>query len=291
MASFQAHVLDLLLRVNFKRRVKGEVDLDRARRILAASTLAVPEGVTFRPDEVGGVDGEWAEAPGEATGAMLYLHGGGYFACSPRTHRPITAAYAKQGFSVFVPEYRLAPEHPYPAAIEDAAAAWAGLLARGYAAQHLALSGDSAGGGLALALLLTLRDRGVALPAAVALMSPWTDLSLSGSTMRSNARWDAMFTMEGFINCTGLYLNGTDPKTPYASPVFGDFSGLPPMLIHVGRREMLREDSVRVAEKAKAGLKIFPIVPHVWQLAQFVPEARASIAELSTFLRAHMAKT
>ena len=290
MASLQAHVLDLLLRVNFKRRVRGEMDLDRARQILAASTLAVPGGVTFRPDEVGGIAGEWAEAPGQTIGTLLYLHGGGYFACSPLTHRPITAAYAKHGFSVFVPAYRLAPEHPYPAAIEDAASAWTGLLARGYSASSLTLSGDSAGGGLALALLLTLRDRGVALPAATALLSPWADLSMSGSTIRSNERRDAMFTLEGFINCAGLYLNGTDPKTPYVSPIFADLSGLPPMLIHVGEREMLREDSRRVAEKAKAGLKIFPVVPHVWQLAQFVPEARASMQELSEFLLAHAVK-
>jgi acetyl esterase/lipase len=291
MASLQAHILDLLLRVNFKRKVKGEMDLDRARRVLAASTLAVPAGVTFRADEVGGIAGEWAEAPGDARGTLLYLHGGGYFACSPLTHRPITATYAKAGFSVFVPEYRLAPEHPYPAAIEDAAAAWTGLLARGYAANTMTLSGDSAGGGLALAVLLTLRDRGVAMPAATALLSPWADLSLSGSTIRSNARWDAMFTLEGFINCAGLYLNGTDPRTPYVSPLFADLSGLPPMLIHVGEREMLREDSARVAAKAKAALKIFPVVPHVWQLAQFVPEARNSMQELSAFLQSHTART
>ena len=291
MASLQAHMLDLILRFKFKRRVRGEMDLDRARRILAGSALKVPGGVTFRPDKVGGIAGEWAEAAGEPTGAMLYLHGGGYFACSPITHRPITAAYAKAGFSVFVPEYRLAPEHPYPAAIEDAAAAWTGLLNRGHAANTLALSGDSAGGGLALAVLLTLRDRGVAMPAATALLSPWTDLSLSGSTMRSNARWDAMFTLEGFINCAGLYLNGTDPKTPYVSPLFADLSGLPPMLLHVGEREMLREDSARVAAKANAGLKIFPVVPHVWQLAQFVPESRASMRELAAFLQSHTART
>jgi monoterpene epsilon-lactone hydrolase len=287
MASLQAHALDLILRYRFKRRVRGEVDLQRARDILAGSTLPVPYDVTFRADDVGGIAGEWAEAPGQCSGTLLYLHGGGYFACSPRTHRPITAAYAQRGFSVFVPEYRLAPEHPYPAAIEDAVAAWQGLLARGHAPQSLSLSGDSAGGGLALALMLTLRDKGRAPPSAAALLSPWTDLSLSGSTIRSNARRDAMFTLQGFINCAGLYLGGTDPKTPYASPLFADLQGLPPMLIHVGEREMLREDSTRVAQKAAATIKIFPVVPHVWQLAQFVPEARTSLDELSAFLQAN----
>jgi monoterpene epsilon-lactone hydrolase len=278
--------LDFILRRRFKRVVAGETDLQSAREMLGGSVLAVPKGVTFRDDEVGGIAGEWAEAPGSVA-TMLYLHGGGYFACSPRTHRPITAAYAKLGFSVFVPEYRLAPEHPYPAAIEDCAAVWAGLLARGHAAEALSLSGDSAGGGLALALLLTLRDSGVALPGAVALLSPWADLSLSGATMRSNARRDAMFTMEGFVNCAGLYLNGADPRTPHVSPVFADLRALPPMVIHVGEREMLRSDSMRVAEAAGAELKIFSVVPHVWQLAQFVPEARRSMRDLARFLHEH----
>jgi acetyl esterase/lipase len=287
MASLQAHMLDLILRVRFKHRVKGEMNLERARQVLAGGTFPAPEGVTFRPDEVGGIAGEWAEAAGGSTATLLYLHGGGYFACSPCTHRPITGAYAQLGFSVFVPAYRLAPEHPYPAALDDATAAWSGLLARGYAAKTLALSGDSAGGGLALALLLVLRDKGLALPAAAALLSPWTDLSMSGTTIRSNAWRDAMFTLPGFFNCAGLYLDGTDPKTPYASPVFADLRGLPPMLIHVGAREMLRDDSTRIAASGHADIRIFPVVPHVWQLAQFVPEARSSMRSLAAFLHSH----
>ena len=283
-------MLDLILRARFKRRVKGELDLEQARRVLAGTALPVPADVSFRPDEVGGIAGEWAEGLGQAAGTMLYLHGGGYFACSPRTHRPITAAYAQAGFSVFAPAYRLAPEHPYPAAIDDVVAAWTGLLARGHDPNHLTLSGDSAGGGLALALLLMLRDKAAALPAAASLMSPWADLSMSGATVQSNARWDAMFTLKGFIKCAGIYLDGTDPKTPYASPVFADLCGLPPMLIHVGAREILRDDSMRVASKAAAKLKVFPVVPHVWQLAQFVPEARSSMRDQSAFLRAHAAK-
>jgi acetyl esterase/lipase len=294
MASWQAHFLDLWMRIQVKRPLKGQTNIDQVRRTLAGGKLPIPPDVTFRDDIVGGIKGEWVTAPGTPKATLLYLHGGGYFACSPRTHRPITAAYAKHGFSVFVPDYRLAPEHPFPAAIEDAHAAWNGLLAAGHAADALSVSGDSAGGGLILALLLTLRDKGDGMPAAAALLSPWADLAAAGASIRSNARRDAMFTKDGILNCSRLYLNGEDPKTPLASPVYADLRGLPPLLIHVGDREMLRDDSTRLAEHARAAgvpvdLRIWPVVPHVWQLAQFVPEARDSMRLLSHFLLSHAA--
>jgi acetyl esterase/lipase len=292
VASWQAHLLDFLMRTQVKRGLKGIPDIDTARRVLAGGSLPVPKDVQFRDDVVGGVRGEWVSGPGTPKATLLYLHGGGYFACSPRSHRPITAAYAKHGFSVFVPEYRLAPEHPFPAAVNDAEAAWNGLLALGFSADVLTVSGDSAGGGLALALLLTLRDKGAQMPAAAALLSPWTDLALTGESMRRNARWDAMFTEAGFRNCSDLYLAGQNPRQPLASPVFADFHGLPPLLIHVGSREMLRDDSTRIAQRAVAAgvsveLRLWPVVPHVWQLAQFVPEARESMRLMARFLLSH----
>jgi len=296
MASWQAHFLDLWMRVLVKRPLKGQTDIDQVRRILAGGKLPIPPSMRFRDDMVGGIKGEWVTARGTPKATLLYLHGGGYFACSPRTHRPITAAYAQHGFEVFVPDYRLAPEHPFPAAILDAEAAWNGLLASGHAAHALTLSGDSAGGGLALALLLTLRDQGAAMPAAAALLSPWADLAATGASIRGNARRDAMFTKEGILNCSQLYLGGQDAKMPLASPVFADLHGLPPLLIHVGDREMLRDDSTRLAEHARAAgvavdLRLWPVVPHVWQLAQFVPEARLSMQLLSQFLLSHVATT
>jgi acetyl esterase/lipase len=294
MSSWQAHFLDLWMRVQVKRPLRGQTNIDQVRRVLAGGALPIPPGIKFRDDIVGGITGEWVTAPGTPKATLLYLHGGGYFACSPRTHRPITAAYAKRGFSVFVPDYRLAPENPFPAAIEDAQAAWNGLLAAGHAANALTISGDSAGGGLALALLLTLRDKGAAMPAAAALLSPWTDLAATGTSIRGNARRDAMFTEEGIRNCSQLYLAGQDLKTPLASPVFADLKSLPPLLIHAGDREMLRDDSTRLAERARAAgvavdLRLWPVVPHVWQLAQFVPEARESMRLLSDFLLSHAA--
>ncbi len=294
MASLQAHLLDLLVRTQFKRRMKGVKDVETARRVLQNGSLPVPKDVTYTPASVGGVAGEWVRTTAESGGpTLLYLHGGGYFACSPTTHRPITAAYAKRGFSVFVPDYRLAPEHPFPAAIDDAEKVWAGLLAEGHSPGSLTISGDSAGGGLCLALMLTLLRKGSATPAAAALFSPWTDLAGKGHSIVSNAKWDAMFWAPGLISAASFYLGATSPTNDLASPLYADLSGLPPLLVHVGDREILRDDSVRLARSAReAGvsvdLRVWPVVPHVWQLAQFLPEARQSVDLASTFLQAHV---
>jgi len=292
MASWQAHLLDFVMRIQVKRKLHGKTDLEEVRRLLAGGAMPVPAGVTFRPDTVGGIAGEWAHSAGLPKATLLYLHGGGYFACSPRTHRPITGAYAAEGFAVFVPDYRLAPEHPFPAAIEDALAAWNGLVALGHAAETLTVSGDSAGGGLALALLLSLRDQHAPMPAAAALLSPWTDLACTGASIVSNAKRDAMFTGPGLRLGGSLYLGGADAKAPLASPLYADYDGLPPLLIHVGDREALRDDSTRVADRARAAgvpvdLRIWKIVPHVWQLARFVPESRESMRLAASFLLSH----
>jgi acetyl esterase/lipase len=265
-------------------------DIVSVRRTLESGRLPAAQGVTYTPARLGGVAGEWVAATDRtAAPVLLYLHGGGYFACSPRTHRPITAAFAKRGFSVFVPDYRLAPEHAFPAAIEDAQAVWTALLAE-HAPAALSIAGDSAGGGLALALLLALRDKNAALPAAACLFSPWTDLAGTGASITTNAGRDAMFWAPGLGSAAKLYLGDTPATTPLASPLYADLTGLPPLLIHVGEREILRDDSLRLAERARAAgvtidLRVWPVVPHVWQLAQFVPEARQSLDLAAAFLR------
>jgi acetyl esterase/lipase len=293
MASWQAHALDAVLRITVKRKLKGNTSLESVRAALGGNALPGPKDVFYRTDIVGGVPGEWVTAPESPAGAplLLYLHGGGYFACSPLSHRPITGWFAKAGYTVFVPDYRLAPEHPFPAAVTDAAAAYQALRDAGHAAGRMVVAGDSAGGGLALALLLTLRDAGVALPAAAALFSPWTDLAGTGASMRENEKNDAMFWADGMPNGAAFYLAGAEADTPLASPLYAELEGLPPLLIHAGERELLRDDSTRLAAKAKAAgvrveLQIWPVVPHVWQLLPgFVPEAQKSLKMADRFLK------
>ncbi len=293
MASLQAHLLDLMFRTQIKPKMKGASDVLAVRRTMEAGSLPSPKGITFTPATVGGIQGEWARANGVPPAAtLLYLHGGGYFACSPRTHRPFSGTYAKHGFEVFVPDYRLAPEHPFPAAVEDAEAAWQGLVDLGHAPDSLTVSGDSAGGGLSLALMLTLREKARPLPAAAALFSPWTDLAATGSSVVGNARRDAMFWAPGLVRGGETYLGAASARNPIASPHYAELRGLPPLLIHVGDREILRDDSTRLAEHARAAgvkveLRVWPVVPHVWQLAQFVPEARQSMEAAATFLKRH----
>jgi acetyl esterase/lipase len=291
MASLQAHAFDLLLRVQVKRKMQRKPDFATLRNMMNTEAFPPPKGIEFHPDTVGGIAGEWAVRPGlaEAAPVLLYLHGGGYFACTPRTHRPITGAFAAAGLRVFVPDYRLAPEHPFPAALDDAKAAWHGLLARGYDADNTSVAGDSAGGGLAVSLMVALRDEGTALPHAAALFSPWTDLAGTGASVTTNIRREAMFHAPSLTDGAAFYLGDAPATTPLASPLYADLTGLPRLLIHVGDREILRDDSTRLADRARhAGinveLRVWPVVPHVWQLAAFIPEARESLSRAAAFL-------
>jgi monoterpene epsilon-lactone hydrolase len=294
LPSLRAHLFDWIIRWQVKPKLaRAAGDVAAIRRIFDQTGFPDPPGVVFRPGEVGGVPGEWAERPGLAPDAprLLYLHGGGFIGCSPRTHRPLTGGFAGRGLRVFCPDYRLAPEHPFPAALDDAASCWSAFAAAGPAG----LAGDSAGGNLALALMLRARRAGLPLPEAAVLFSPATDMRGTGGSMRANARRDAMFDPTKMEPMVEAYLAGHDPDDPLVSPLRGDLTGLPPLLFHVGAREVLRDDSVRFAEKAKeAGvavtLRVWPVVPHVWQLAHsFLPEARRSLAEAAAFLTSHAA--
>ena len=290
MASWQAHLTVLFLKYQVKRKMRGHVDVAKARATLNGVKQRVPSGARATDGQVGGVPGEWMRpATQRAASTLLYLHGGGYFACSPQTHRPITGGFALRGFNVFAPDYRLAPENPFPAGLDDAVAAYRGLLEQGIPPAALTLAGDSAGGGLALALLLRLKEAGVPLPAAAALFSPWTDLANTGETLRTNSARDAMFTGEGMERATEPYLAGADPRNPLASPLYGDLSGLPPLLIHAGDCEVLLDDSRRLAERARSAgtrvvMRTWPVVPHAWQMFP-IPEAGQSMDEAAGFLR------
>ena len=293
MASWQAHLIVAFLKFRVKRSLKGETNVAAARATLGAIKHKVPSGVAATTGSVGGVSGEWLRpAGGGAAGTMLYLHGGGYFACSPQTHRPITGGFARRGMDVFAPDYRLAPEHPFPAAIEDGIAAYRGLLAQGVPASGLVIAGDSAGGGLALSVLVSLRDAGDPLPAACMLFSPGTDLAATGETLRTNSKRDAMFDGSGMEKAADIYLAGSDPRAPLASPLFAELGGLPPILIHAGSYEVLLDDSSRLAERARAAgtsveLRTWPVVPHVWQLFK-LPESAQSMDAAAFFLKGRL---
>jgi monoterpene epsilon-lactone hydrolase len=290
MASWQAHVSAWVVKWRVKRKLRGVRDYRVARKILHPDPYKVPASIRISPSQVGGVPGEWVEGAAATKTVLLYMHGGGYFACSAQSHRPITVGFALHGFRVLAPDYRLAPENPFPAAVDDAVAAYRGLLAEGHSPGSIVVAGDSAGGGLTLSLLLALREAGTPLPAGAALFSPWTDLAATGDSVRTNADRCAMFNGPDIGPSARYYLGTTDPRNPLASPLYADLKGLPPLLIHVGEDEVLRDDSTRLAERAReAGvrveLKVWPVVPHAWQLApHMIPEARQSLRESATFL-------
>ncbi len=292
MASWQAHAVDAALRLFVKRRLPQDLDIHKIRARIEKAAQSRIKGVRISQARVGCL-GEWVEVPGVPQDApvMLYLHGGGYVVCSPRTHRPITAFFARAGFRVFCPDYRSAPEHVFPAAVDDALSSYEGLLSRGVDPGRIVIAGDSAGGGLTLALLIALRDRKRPLPAAAALLSPWTDLAITGETVRTNARRDAYISGPAAERTAAMYYGTADPRHPLVSPLYADLHGLPPIIIHVGQREVLRDDSTRLAERLRAAgcdvaLSVWPVVPHVWQIFhRIVPEGRKSLGEMTEFLR------
>jgi acetyl esterase/lipase len=295
MPSIRARLITFIVRHVTKKQLARCKTPEDVRRVFNAAKSFGPRGVTHTAAALGGVPGEWTEATDVAPRAtLLYLHGGGYVAMSPRTHRGLTGAFATRGFRVFAVDYRLAPEHPFPAALDDATAAWRALRASVDGPAFVA--GDSAGGGLALALLLNLRDLGERAPDAACVFSPWTDLTGGGQSVKTNAERDPLLVPdhEGLI--AAAYLGGADSRNPLASPLYGDYSGLPPLMINVGDSEILLDDSRGVAEKARAAgvkveMKVVSGVPHVWPiLNRIMPEARRSMDEAAAFLLAAGAK-
>lgn len=255
-----------------------------------------PGDVTFAPVEAGDRPAEWVAAPGARYDrALLYLHGGGYCVGSINTHRHLAADLSRAaGLRVLLLDYRLAPEHPFPAAVDDAVAAYRFLLEAGLDRRHLAIAGDSAGGGLTAATLLALRDGDLPLPAAAALLSPWLDLTQSGESMEGRAAADPMVQRAALQRMADAYLNGADAEAPLASPLFADLRHLPPLLIHVGTAETLLDDSRRFAERATAAgvdvkLEVWDDMVHVWHAFAFIlPEAREANARIGDFLRRHL---
>jgi epsilon-lactone hydrolase len=256
--------------------------------------MAVPPPPDIKSDRVsaGGVDAEWITAPGAASDrVVLYLHGGGYVIGSVKTHRDLMGRISRAAKArVLGLNYRLAPENPFPAAVDDAVAAYRWLLAQGCKASKITVAGDSAGGGLTVATLVAIRDAGLATPGAGVCLSPWVDLEGIGESMTTRAKADPIVQREGLAGMAQAYLQGKDPRSPLAAPLYADLKGLPPLLIQVGDAETLLDDSNRLAARAKAAgvevkLEVWPEMIHVWQLfASFLPEGQQAVDVIGKFV-------
>jgi len=261
--------------------------------------IPVASDVDYISTTIGGVNAIDVTIRGIDTANMiLYFHGGVYVIGSAATSVPLVSDLARRAQArALTVDYRLAPEHPYPAAVDDARAAYEGLLAQGVDAGQIALAGESAGGGLAVATLLALRDAGTPLPTSAFLMSPYADLTLSGETILQNQATDLVLTPEGLRLRVPDYVGGADASNPQISPVFGDLSGLPPLLIQASSHEILLSDALRLARKAAIDgvpvtLEVTPGVPHVFQgFAAVLDEGNAALDRASTFLKTQFAAT
>lgn len=256
-----------------------------------------PEGTRAESVDADGVPAELIVAAGaDESRTLLYVHGGGYVMGSIATHRAlVTRLSAASGARCLSLDYRLAPEHPFPAAVDDAVTAYRWLLNQGSESDRIAIGGDSAGGGLTIAALVALKEAGVTLPCAGVTLSPWVDLEGTGDSMTTKADEDPMVGSDAIGSIADAYLNGKDPRTPLASPLYADLEGLPPLLIQVGTAEVLLDDSTRLAERAKASgveteLEIWEDMFHVFQsFADVLPEAQQAIDKIGSFLKAHWA--
>jgi epsilon-lactone hydrolase len=292
MASEQLAMIIQLLR---SRPVLEDFDVLRLRQGLETlvSGSPVPDGVTCTPIRVGDVPCEWIVADGAREDrVLLYLHGGGYCIGSINTHRALVARLsAATGMRGLAVDYRLAPEHPFPAAVDDATAVYRWLLAEDVAPSRIVVGGDSAGGGLTLATLLAIRDAGLPRPAGGVCLSPWTDLEVTGGTMDTHAERDPMIDRAGALRLAAAYLGDAHARTPLASPLHADLRGLPPLLVQVGTAETLLDDSVRLAERARAAdvdvtLEPWEDMIHVWHaFAPHLPEADEAITAIGAWTR------
>lgn len=295
MPSWQTRALEAYLLI--KRRFSdqsGDLNVERERADVESMAGMFKPLCPIECESVqaNGVPAEWI-APRDVSSArtLLFLHGGSFNSGSIASHRTLAGnvAFASRGRALLI-DYRLAPEHPFPAAVEDAVAAYEWLLAQGHAPNQIVVAGDSAGGTLTLALLLFLRDHNRPLPAAAVCLSPAPDLTFSSESWAFNSKKDLMLDARKERKSVEIYLRGADPRTPLASPSFGDLRGLPPMLVQVGSHELLLSDATRFADRAReAGvdvtLEVWPGMQHEWQFAAtFLPEGKQAISSVGAFV-------
>jgi len=295
MPSWQSAFFDKFRQVSKPSTATADTDIAELRRqytYLSDRFGAVPADAMFEPASLGPVKGEWVKTDASSPARLiLYFHGGGYIAGSPETHRALIARLASASeASAFSLAYRLAPECAFPAAVRDGIDAYRQLTARGIAPQSIVLAGSGSGGGLAFSVLLAIRNAGLPMPAACVAMSPWADLSLSGWSVLQNAKNDTAQSWELLFVSARHYLKRTNPADPYASPVFASFKDFPPIMVHAGSLEMLRDDASRLGDRAAdagvpVSVEIYDGMQHVFQANPYVPEARVSLQRLGQFIR------
>lgn len=285
---------------HLKKRVTDIVDdIPRLRieKELLLSKLWMPKGICLEVFSIEHLEAEWiAPKKVKHDKVMLYLHGGGYAIGSINTHRALIACIAKDaGIRALAINYRLAPEHPFPAALDDAVLAYTWLIENaGYRPEDILIAGDSAGGGLTLATLMTLRDIDLPLPMAAITLCPWTDLAGTGRSVRTKAQSDPLLPACKVRSWGKQYAGEVGVKHPMVSPLYGDLRGLPPILIHVGTEEIVLDDATRIAEKARTAgspvtLEVWHGMPHVWHITwQVMPEARRAIRKIAKFVEAQI---
>ncbi|MEA3215462.1 MAG: epsilon-lactone hydrolase [Acidimicrobiia bacterium] len=294
MASQQAEAVKTTLRA-FAASLTPDMELADMRASYAqfAGVCAAPSGVTWTDVDAGGVPAIWADPTGGATDRVLqYVHGGGYVIGDANFYRNLTGHLAKAlGCRVLNVDYRLAPEHPHPAPVEDSTTAYRWLLGQGFTPEHIAISGDSAGGGLTVGTLLSIRENGLPQPAAAVPLSPWVDMEATGQSYTTNAERDVLVADHLIKGMAEAFLQGKDARDPLAAPLHGDLKGIAPLYIQVGGDETLLDDSTRLADRARqAGvdvrIEVFPEMQHVFQMAAGnMPEADEAIGKIAEWLR------
>jgi acetyl esterase/lipase len=295
MPSWQSNLFRRFARLSRPRVSDASTDIAELRRqyaYLSDRFGAASRDVGFEAGQAGPIKGEWVKSSaGSAQRLILYFHGGGYIAGSPQTHRPLIARLAQASEAhAFVPAYRLAPEFAFPAAVRDGIDAYRHLIGKGIDPRSVVVAGDGSGGGLAFSVVLAIRNAGLAMPAAVVAMSPWTDLSLSGLSMLANKHNDSALTWELLFLSARHYLRKTNPTDPYASPAFASLRDFPPIMVHGGSFEILKDDASRLGDRAaEAGtpvsVEIYDGMQHIFQANPYVPEARVSLQRLGQFIR------
>lgn len=294
MTSFQAIIAKKALQVQPYSWAKGTIEEQRSRLEKSTRFFKIPKEIRCQPVKINAIDVEWISCSTAKDAAILYLHGGAYALGSINVHREYLARLAlSTQLKVLAINYRLAPEHPFPAALEDSVTAYRWLLSQGYDSTRIVIAGDSAGGGLTLSTLLSLRDTGEPLPVCAVCISPWVDLTLPDRTINTKAISDPFLNISLLENYSKYYAGEFERNLPLISPVFADLKGLPPLLFHVGTNEILMDQTIQITKNARAfgvdvTLEIWDGMFHVFQILPFLPETQRSLDHIATFITTNL---